>query len=369
MLAKEPMAKHTRKRPKAATNHGLTEVAAQLLDNAFDFLERAIAEFEAAPKYAVIHFCAAVELFLKARLAQEHWTLVVAQPDSVDLAKFAEGRFVSVSLRVAAERLAKVLGVGLAKEELQSFEALVHERNRMVHFHHPLVDGEDAEVRARLAAEQCLAWHHMHAILVNRWEQAFPLPRRRLREIETAMLRHRRFVTARYKAIAAELKEKKAAGASIVDCPACACEALEVTEEATPFVDSRCHVCKLIKTGALIPCPQCERANVMTDGWGQCDGCGKKIEPDDVLRSLRAVDSDRRDPHEPQPTIANCGVCGTYHSAVPVKDYWVCSNCLDRAETVEQCEWCSDYSTYLDGNSFLVGCECCEGRMGDARDE
>ena len=36
--------------------------------NAFDFLGRSIDELEKHPKYSVIHFYSAIELFVKARL-------------------------------------------------------------------------------------------------------------------------------------------------------------------------------------------------------------------------------------------------------------------------------------------------------------
>ena len=50
------------------------DIFESLTRNAFDFLERGIAEFDASPKYSVIHFCAAVEMLLKARLLKEHWS-------------------------------------------------------------------------------------------------------------------------------------------------------------------------------------------------------------------------------------------------------------------------------------------------------
>uniref|UniRef100_E6QVY9 HEPN domain-containing protein n=1 Tax=mine drainage metagenome TaxID=410659 RepID=E6QVY9_9ZZZZ len=43
----------------------------KLVDNAFDFLDKAGREFKSEPKYSVIHFYAALELFLKARLLHE----------------------------------------------------------------------------------------------------------------------------------------------------------------------------------------------------------------------------------------------------------------------------------------------------------
>ena len=61
--------------------------------NAFDFLGRSIDELEKHPKYSVIHFYSAIELFVKARLLKEHWALIVMKPDQADKAKFLRGDF------------------------------------------------------------------------------------------------------------------------------------------------------------------------------------------------------------------------------------------------------------------------------------
>ncbi len=47
-----------------------------LATNAFDFLEKAVKQVEKEPKYSVINFATAVELFLKLRLVHEHWSLI-----------------------------------------------------------------------------------------------------------------------------------------------------------------------------------------------------------------------------------------------------------------------------------------------------
>ena len=76
-----------------------------LARNAFDFLERGIGEFDKAPKYSVIHFCAAVEMLLKARLMKEHWSLIVSKPEQANLAKFMAGDFASVTMDEARARI------------------------------------------------------------------------------------------------------------------------------------------------------------------------------------------------------------------------------------------------------------------------
>ena len=65
----------------------------RLVENALDFLVCAIEEFQVAPKYSVIHFSAAVELFLKARLMAEHWSLVVMDRTTGRLEQVHQRRF------------------------------------------------------------------------------------------------------------------------------------------------------------------------------------------------------------------------------------------------------------------------------------
>ena len=44
-------------------------------------MHKSIGQLDTAPKYAVINFCSAVELFLKARLLAEHWSLIITDID------------------------------------------------------------------------------------------------------------------------------------------------------------------------------------------------------------------------------------------------------------------------------------------------
>ncbi len=63
----------------------LTEIVA----NAIDFLTLATEEFGDRSKHSVIAFYTAVELMLKARLMEEHWSLVVGK--DADMNKFKSG--------------------------------------------------------------------------------------------------------------------------------------------------------------------------------------------------------------------------------------------------------------------------------------
>jgi hypothetical protein len=92
-----------------------------LVENALDFLARSIEELRDRPKYSVIHFHAAVELFLKARLMSDHWSLIVTKRQEPDWEKFIKGEFQSVSLDEAASKLEKTVRSGLTYQELCAF--------------------------------------------------------------------------------------------------------------------------------------------------------------------------------------------------------------------------------------------------------
>ena len=108
----------------------------RLVENGFDFLFKAIDELKDQPKYSVIHFHAAVELFVKARLMHEHWSLVVTKRQEPAWEKFVAGDFQSVSLDEAASRLSKIVRSGLSAPELEAFREVARHRNKMVHFFH-----------------------------------------------------------------------------------------------------------------------------------------------------------------------------------------------------------------------------------------
>ena len=83
----------------------LEDYFSRLVDNALNFLSRSIEDLQQSPKYSVIHFYAAVELFLKARLMKEHWSLVVTKPQDADWEKFVAGDF-QAYCPIALRRLA-----------------------------------------------------------------------------------------------------------------------------------------------------------------------------------------------------------------------------------------------------------------------
>jgi hypothetical protein len=148
----------------AAVNLKQSELLARLVENALGFLSHAIDCLETAPKFSVIDFYAAVELFLKARLLHEHWSLVVTK--NPDWEKFVSGDFISVSFDEACTRLDKIVQSPIPARARSKFDAVRLHRNKMVHFFHA-GEGAQHQIIEDVAIEQLRAWYELHQLCFN----------------------------------------------------------------------------------------------------------------------------------------------------------------------------------------------------------
>ena len=171
-----------------------------LVLSALDFAEKSLQELKKEdPKYSLIHFCTALELFLKARLMLEHWTLVVTTPARALPQGFEQGHFHSVSLEETLQRLENVAGQKFSSREKQVFERIREQRNRLVHF----LDPNSGKARAleKTAAEECKGWYYLHRLLTVTWKREFKSFRREIEELGTHLHQIQAFLKAKYEAI------------------------------------------------------------------------------------------------------------------------------------------------------------------------
>lgn len=110
-----------------------------LLDNALDFLLSAAEavrrdEGPRSLKEAVLHLANGMELLIKARLAQEHWSLIFSNVDQADYEKIAEADFVSVDFPKALGRMERIAGVAVEKSSADRLSSLRKIRNQLTHF-------------------------------------------------------------------------------------------------------------------------------------------------------------------------------------------------------------------------------------------
>lgn len=340
-----------------------------LVDNALDFLSRSVRDLERSPKYSVIHFHAAVELFVKARLMAEHWSLVVAKGKDPDWEKFVAGDFKSVSLGEAADRLEKVVRSGISKPALQSFRNVGNHRNKMVHFFHEAhSDTEDGNLRTGIAKEQLNAWYLLHQLLTVQWKDVFGAWLPQIGDMDTKLREHRKYLQVVFDHARPRIREREREGLTFDLCPSCRFRAQERNPAVEDIDVAVCLVCGLEQKRLTIECPACgEPVEFVDEGFSECDSCGKSLEPEHVVEALKdhgaayaaAKEGDRSWEE------GNCAECGVPHTVVrTASGGYVCASCFGDFESLQECEWCDEPNTGDMENSYLMGCSVCEGRSG-----
>lgn len=290
-----------------------------LTRNAFDFLQHAVAEFDRAPKYSVIHFCSAVEMLLKARLMQEHWSLIVSKPDQADLAKFKAGDFISVTLQEARARIRNIANEDIGDEAYASFRTLANHRNKVVHFFHYGLES-DQTAKEAIVAEQCRAWFHLHRLLQN-WASHFSEFNQEIQRANHAMLQHRQYLDAKFNALKPELDAARKAGNVPKTCPACDYEALD-KNPGDKYLDEVCRI------------------------------CGYESPSHEAIRQ------------GDEAFIANCLWCDAEEMVIASGRGYACQNCKEIFPDYITCEYCQSNwvgKSNTDYGSYLYGCHHCDG--------
>lgn len=341
-----------------------------LTRNAFDFLQHAVAEFDRAPKYSVIHFCSAIEMLLKARLMQEHWSLIVSKPDQADLAKFKAGDFISVTLQDARARLQAIAEEKISDDAFKSFRALANHRNKMVHFFHSGLESDEAS-KIEIVAEQCRAWFHLHRLL-HRWNTYFQDFGSEIARADKAMKKHQRYLAAKFQALTPDLEVKREAGKAPKACSACGFEAAIPDAIDDQIALLSCLVCDHTEAQVELECPHCEKSIVITDGgYTNCEHCGKGIEPAHLVDAL----TDHAAAHiafidgDDSLDLGNCSNCDGYQTVVRRGESYFCTDCFEFFTHIEQCDWCGNLNTDDMEYSYWFGCNHCDGKADGDKDD
>ncbi|MFB6674471.1 hypothetical protein ACFCWG_19105 [Streptomyces sp. NPDC056390] len=85
-------------------------------------------------KYTVLHLQAATEVLLKARLVQEHFSLIFANPTEAKHASLEKGNFQSCGTLDAFDRLANIARVEFDKDDRKRIKELGDHRNALQHY-------------------------------------------------------------------------------------------------------------------------------------------------------------------------------------------------------------------------------------------
>ena len=340
-----------------------------IVNNGLDFFRKSLTEIANEPKFSVIHFFAAVELFLKARLIAEHWSLIVSKDPNWD--SFERGDFKSVTLDECLDRLAKVARSPLSDDDTKRFKQLAKHRNKIVHFHHELDSKQAVQARQAIAAELCSAWRSLFVLLTQSWTSVFKPYLKTLKGLDREMRQYREYLQAIYDGQRESLRQRSKQGERIQKCPACGFRADHVKEIVSGLNAHNCSVCQYQTTILETTCPECkEDVSISDSGFAICPHCAYQIEPFDLASHIwdrYASDKDNFESGYP----AHCKFCDSCQTVVPFSGGVICTSCFSSYTEyeIEQCQWCSDMNAGDMKDSLMTGCVACKGSYGYLSDK
>jgi hypothetical protein len=340
----------------------------EIVLNAIDFAKRSVTELSRSPKYSMIHFAAAVELFLKARLLREHWSLVVTRPETASLQDFRLGKFHSVSVEEAVKRLRNVANEPISDRAEKAFRAVADHRNRLIHFFHPVLGSTTkASELEVVVSDQYKAWHFLNDLVTSSWAAHFKRHVRRLHRLNQVLLRLKDFLKAKYEAIAPDIQVQIKHGAIFEVCSLCSFQAAKVDGAGgkPALFAGKCLVCGWFHSSLHEPCPDCGQTIIVEDmGEGTCENCTREIDLDYLLEEY----TPGYDPKDEEPDTAYCSACERTdtETVVPYGDRYLCLSCQSEADRVGHCGYCNERITNIDSvDSYVFGCIFCDGSAGN----
>ena len=349
------------------------ELFGSLVTNAIDFLTHSLDELATGPKYSVIHFCAAIELFLKAKLLLEHWSLVIEEPNKANISRFQAGDFRSVGIGETVRRLENISNVRIPKEAQRSFYELREHRNKMVHFFHPDYVNEPAEQTIEsIVSEQAKAWFHLHRLLAKDWKQDFNDFQDEISELHQKVNRQRGYLKAKFETLASDIQKAKQRGIAFLACESCGFESSKQELIAGNLYSSYCLVCNLRSNKKLREeCANCNRPIYIYDlGQAYCEDCDEDFELADFVEKYAPITYLGEGLTEQN--RAYCSDCeySEEESVVPFNGEFLCLCCLNLHSQIDNCEWCGALVAGDLEDSYVYGCRIfCRGYVGHHQDD
>lgn len=343
------------------------EMFDSLVRNAIDFLEHSIHDLEEKPKYSVINFCTAVELFLKARLMREHWNLIYEDPKLANFTKFLQGDFKSVGIQGAILRLKKVVGLEITEDEINCFNEIREHRNQLIHFFNKAyIYRSDKKVLESVVAEECKGWFYLNQLLTKKWGSEFLDYLPEIEKLNRLMLGQRKYLQAKFDTLSSDLQNFKLKRIKFSTCQSCGYESNKEEENSEPLIYTNCLVCETRSHYIRVPCLSCGNSiNIYDIEDNNCENCQKSINLEDLLELYRK--SDYLDSGMSEEKCAYCSYCenNEQQTVVQLGNTWTCLFCQNIHEEVGHCGYCDEFIAGNLEDSFLMGCLMCGGQMSE----
>ncbi len=228
-----------------------------LLENSFDYIlsaaEHASLRTSRSWKYAILHLVAGIELLLKARLRNEHWSLLFQRIEQANEDSLLSGNFVSVDFANTVSRLQNISGINIDGTTMRYLDELRDIRNRIQHF---AIDIELTQVKSLMVKGINFSLEFGRQYLSDEMLSM----ERQTRQIYKHLRKFEEFVSDRMKLIKPQLDT----AVDLIDCPLCQQVTL-IIGDGQP----RCPFCEFTIEAA-------ELAEIWGEGTigGNCINCG-----------------------------------------------------------------------------------------------
>jgi len=322
-------------------------VANEVINNMIDYLIDAVDQLEDRPKYSIISFYSAVELFLKAQLMSDHWSLIVTKDANIE--KFKDGDFSSVTFIEAIKRLKDVLNTPVGQEGVNRFDTVRKRRNKLVHFFHGL---ESEEVKQEVAFETLLAWESMYHLMISGWKQTFIYYQPELEKISA------RFAAKRYLVNFKNIVHLSSAAYIFAKCDTskncifCNTRALRANSVLGELEETTCDHCQHEAKRLRLPCSGCHGVCFIKGWHSYCDLCHDSWPEGALVEILQ---------NSGVQMVANCTTCAGGDTVFKFYGSYLCASCLNLTDLITACDGCHRKWNSELTDSYHVGCPACEG--------
>jgi len=338
-----------------------------LVKNAIDFLQKSIDELKSDPKASLINFQASIELFIKARLMLEHWSLIIEDPKKANIKKFLLGDFKSVTMEEALKRLREIVSTNVRRVGNNCFKVLKDHRNRLIHFFDSAYIKPDKKAIQLVVIEQCRAWYFLHQTITRDWGSEFSNHLSQIDNLHKQMMKQKEYLQAKYEEILPDIEKGKSRGAIFSDCVICSFEASLEKVIMGPLISESCLVCGFTSEELKVPCPDCGGPIYLFQGAekGECE-CGAEVSISELIDKYigHLTKDDLFDP-------PNAYCCECEYPADPSvveieSGIYLCLNCYTQydADDIASCDWCGNKCAGDLEESMRRGCAVCFGHGG-----
>lgn len=218
----------------------MIKIELNLLDNGLDYIYEAVRPIfskhdnsQHSWKYSVLHIYSGIELLLKEKLKQEHWSLIFQDVGNADIKNLENGNFVSVYHEELVKRLRNISKVIINDEPIKSLRDL---RNRFEHFEVNIALTE-CEKTVVSALDEIIKFWENHLIDISTAEQ-----QQKFRMIKNIATSYELYIEQRLKKFEQAINGIIESGNGIlVNCPVCGSSSFAVFKDNEK--ECKCFVC------------------------------------------------------------------------------------------------------------------------------